>query len=164
MIEGKVKVDQSIAAKAYKRAMWFDAVKSLTYFHGIRLAIVWFTITIVNGFFGQEFLNTYHGYTLFVILIGFVLYDYQQWSKKIDETRVEDYVAKLDELGVQIDREFVEERYDWDLYKNYEEYEDYIQINFVNGGMTIIPKTNELYEVIQFTKTKIPSVENTDKK
>jgi hypothetical protein len=69
---------------------------------------------------------------------------------------VQGYTAILDDNGVTIKSEVAENHFSWDSYKSYKDYDTYIQINFANEGMSLIPKTPELYEIIEFTKTKLP--------
>lgn len=156
MLEAKIRVEKELVAKGYKKGLWFNALKDISYFYAVRLMGVWILVSIVDGLFNQSSLMTMHAYALIGLWIAVSIYEYRKWAKQIEETQTDEYVAILDDIGVIIKKEATEERFNWEFYKDYEEHQDYLQINFTYGGMGIIPRTPELFEVVEFTKNKLP--------
>jgi hypothetical protein len=83
-----------------------------------------------------------------------------------DKTEGWEFIAKLDDTGVTTrapqdviqDAMNEESRYEWSFYQSFKDYEDYLQITDINGGITFVPKTVELMELVEFTKNKIPEI------
>ena len=154
MIEEHIQIDKNLAVKGYKKALKFKAIRDTTYFWATRLFIVWIAIVIADQIGNQGQLIGLHFQFILGLWVIASIYSYVDWYKKINNIEGWDFHAKLDEKGVTTTIS-KESRMDWNSYANYKEYEDYLQINDVHGGITFLPKTSKLNNVIEFTKTKI---------
>jgi hypothetical protein len=155
MIEAHIKIDDELAAKGYKKALRFKAVRDISYYYAARLMLVWIVIMIVNGLMNAPELSKVHLLALALVWIGASVHGYLDWSKKIAETRGWSFDARLDARGVTTDTDR-EQHHDWDYYKGYREFDDYLEIEMGDGGFSFLPKRPELFEVIEYTKEKIP--------
>lgn len=61
------------------------------------------------------------------------------------------FYVKLDELGVTISEEHIP----WEHYKFYIEHKSYLEIYDVNQKVSFLPKSNNLNEIINYTKRHI---------
>jgi hypothetical protein len=158
MLEAYIQVEKNIAVKGHKRGLRSKAIKDISFYYAWRLFIVWAVIIQTNAIWGgNDKLIFWQSIVFIVLWISASIYEYRDWSKRMDTYEVQSYTAILDDSGVTIRTEITENRYSWDSYKSYKEYDNYIQINFANEGMSLIPKTPELFEIIEFTKSKLPS-------
>jgi hypothetical protein len=66
------------------------------------------------------------------------------------------------EFDVVVDAEGVTSRSDtsvtreWSFYKQYREYEDYLEIEDHDGDITFVPRSTDTQELVEFTKGHIP--------
>ena len=82
-------------------------------------------------------------------------YLYIQWRKNLKKhLKGHTFFAKVNDEGVTTRKD--EEFHKWDTYKYFIEYDDYLMFKHIDGSMSFLPKTEELKEIIDFTKTKIP--------
>lgn len=155
MLDAHIEIEDKLAAKGFKRAMRSKAIIDIAHYYATNLVVVWIIIAIADGIFGAGHLIFPH--LLFIIGLGIVatVYGYFDWVKRIEQTKGWSFYAKLDEQGV-ITNLSQENRFNWNYYKNYKEYEDYLQIESSEGTFTFVPKTPELSEIVEFTKQKIP--------
>lgn len=154
MLEANIKIDDELAAKGFKRALKFKAMRDIAYHYGIRLMIIWLVLMFANGIMNAPHLNTIYLMFLAGLWLIASAYSYYDWARKIDYTKGWSFYAKIDELGVTTNVDH-EARYEWSFYKNYKEFDDYLQIEDINGGISFLPKKPELFEIIEFTKRKI---------
>jgi hypothetical protein len=158
MLEGYIQVEKDIAVKVYKKDLRSKAVRDISFYYAWRLFIVWAVIIQTDAIWGgNNKLIFWQSIGFIVLWISASIYEYRDWSKRMDAYEVPSYTAVLDDTGVTIKSEILESRHSWDSYKSYKEHDRYIKINFTNGGMSLIPKTPELFEIIEFTKSKLPS-------
>ncbi len=155
MLEAHIEIEDKLAAKGFKRAMRNKAIAELAHYYATNLVIVWIIIAIADGIFGAGHLIFPHLLFIIGLCVAATILGYFDWVKRIDQTKGWSFHAKLDEQGVITDIS-QETRYNWNYYKNYKEYEDYLQIESSEGTFTFVPKTPELSEMIEFTKQKIP--------
>lgn len=156
MLEAQIEIDKELAVKGYKRALKNKALREIAYFYASRLTIVWLVVSAANLLVNEENLTNYYLLIFAGLWIISTTHGYLQWQKKLaNETQGWSFYASLDDIGVttNINRN---NRYNWDFYTNYIEYDDYLQINDSQGDVTFLPKSAELSEIIEFTKNKIP--------
>ena len=159
MPEARIEIPDEIAAKGFKRAMTPSALSQIASHYGNNLAIVWVVIAIVDGIFGAGQLIFYHLIAMIGLWIAASFLRYREWSKLISLSKGWSFHARLDEEGITTTRDHAadeETRVSWSFYKNYVEYETYLQIEHDDGNFSFLPKTPELFELIEFTKRKIP--------
>jgi hypothetical protein len=154
MLEAHIKIEKELAVEGFRRALKFKAVKDISYFYGLRLMIVWIVISLANALAGEEHLSGYHGLFLIAVWIAFSVHVYYKWHRDLGDTEGWEFYAQLDEFGVTTTADG-ENRNEWNFYSSYIEHEDYLQINDTDGGITFLPKTPELTELVEFTKRKI---------
>lgn len=158
MLEARVEIPDELAGKGFKRAMTPTAVPQIAAYYGNRLAALWVVIAIADGLAGAGHLIPYHLAVMVVVWIGATLLRYNEWSKEILAMKGWSFLATLDEEGVTTKHDVpLEHRIAWSHYKNYVEYETYMQIEDVDGHFSFLPKTPELFQLIEFTKGKIPA-------
>ena len=158
MLETQVEISDALASKGYRKAMSTKAFVQISAYYGQQLAIVWVIIAIADALADAEYLISYHLLVFIAIWIVASAMRYRSWTKEVEAMKGWSFVAKLDERGVVTNfTSSDEQRYDWSFYKNYVEYETYLQIEDENGGFSFLPKTPELFEAIEFTKQKIPA-------
>ena len=155
MVEARIEITDEIAAKGFKKAMAASAIKQIASYYGNTLAILWVIVAIVDGIAGVGELIFYHLLAMIGIWIVASMLRYREWSKEIARTPGWSFDAWLDEDGVTT-RTDGERRVSWNFYRNYVEYDTYLQIEDETGNFTFLPKTPHLHQVIEFTKGKIP--------
>ena len=155
MPEAHVRIEKELAVEGFRRALKFSAVKDISYYYGLRLMVVWIVISLANALAGEEHLSGYHGLFLLAIWIAVSVHGYYKWHRDLGDTEGWEFYAQLDELGVTTTVNG-ENRNEWNFYSSCIEHEDYLQINDTRGGITFLPKTPELAELVEFTKRKIP--------
>ena len=155
MIEAKVLIPKNIVAKAYLNSdtpysyLKHIKVSALPYF------MAWTGVILVNIITGNKDLIFWHLLAISVFGVLYATYIYKEYEEMYSSNGNDiEYYVRLDNSGVYINQP--EQYTSWDEYKSYVEYDDYIQINS-NNGVTFLPKTEELKDVIQFTKEKIPN-------
>jgi hypothetical protein len=121
--------------------------------------IVWFVISFANAMAGEAHLSGYQGLFLIGVWIAASVHGYRKWHRDIGEMEGWEFHARADELGVTTDAAS-ESRKEWSHYSSYIEHDDYLQLNDMTGNITFLPKSPELEEFIEFTKTKIPGKES----
>jgi hypothetical protein len=158
MLEARIEIPDKIAAEGFKRAMTPSAVPQIASYYGNKLALLWVIIAIVDGLAGSGELIFYHLLTMIGVWIAASVLRYLEWSKEIARTPGWSFEVSLDDDGVTITRDTtdVKRRVGWSFYKNYVEYDKYLQIEDRDGNFSFLPKTPELLKVIEFTKEKIP--------
>ena len=155
MLEAQIEIEDKLAAKGFKRALQSRAIRDYAKFYAQYLVIIWIVIAIADGIYGAGHLIFPHLLFIAGLWIVATVFGYLDWSNKIAQTKGWSFHAKLDEQGVIITRS-ENERLNWNFYKNYKEYEDYLQIECTNGNFTFVPKSPELFELVEYTKEKIP--------
>ncbi|HEX8286511.1 MAG TPA: hypothetical protein VF556_00860 [Pyrinomonadaceae bacterium] len=156
MLEATIEIEDKLAAKGYKRALQGKALRDIAHYYATKLIIVWVVIAVADGLYGAGNLIFTHLIFIFGLWIVATVYGYADWSRRIAQTKGWAFRARLDEQGVVTSAFSNEERKNWNYYKSYKEYEDYLQIESTQGEITFLPKTPELFEVVEFTKQKIP--------
>lgn len=154
MLEAQIKIEDDLAAKGFKRALKNRAITDHAKFYGNYLLTVWVFIAVIDGLFGAGELIFVHLLAIAFLWLAATAYGYNRWLKQIDNVKGWEFHAKLDEQGV-ITGTLDEQRMNWNFYKNYVEYDDYLQIESTDGDFTFVPKTPELFEIVEFTKQKI---------
>lgn len=155
MLEANIQIHKDLVVKAYRRAWRYKALRDISYFYAIRLLIVWMVAGAANNVTGKSGSINFH-LTFIILWVIAVIHGFIKWHKDISRTMTNwDFNAVLDYSGVTT-KTISENNYKWNFYKNYQEYEDYLQINDFKGGITFLPKTPELCEIIEFTKSNIP--------
>ena len=158
MLEARIEIPDELAAKGFMRAVRPAAVPRIAAYYGNRLAAIWVAIAIADGLAGAGELIPYHLFVIALVWIGACAFRYREWSKEIASTKGWTFLAKLDEEGVTTRHDIPDERrVAWSYYKNYVEYDTYVQIEDENGQFSFLPKSPELFELIEFTKRKIPA-------
>lgn len=157
MLEAKIEISDELAAEGFRRAMSTKALIQIFAAYGGQLAIVWIAISILDAYFGAGYLIPYNLIPLGAIWVYSSLKRYLDWSSKVAATKGWSFYARLDEESVVTNHAASEDRIvGWDFYKNYVEYDDYLQIEDHDGNYTFVPKTPELFPLVEFTKRKIP--------
>ena len=155
MIEAKVFLPKHIAAKGHinsNKPYVFSKhlINSIPPYFFAWASVILIDVTTDNA-------NLVWWHFISILFFAFLLssYNYVKLEEFYKSTAREmEYDVQLDDSGVYIKNP--DKHISWDNYLNYVEYEDYIQINSV-GGTSFLPKTDELKEVIDFTKQKIPN-------
>ncbi len=155
MLEAQIQIEDELAAKGFKRALRGKAIRDIAKFYANYLVIIWVIIAVADGLMGAGHLIFAHLIVILGLWIVATTLGYYDWTKRIAETKGWSFHAKLDEQGV-ITNISNENRMNWNFYKSYKEYEDYLQIESSEGNFTFVPKTPELFELVEFTKQKIP--------
>ena len=62
------------------------------------------------------------------------------------------FYVSLNQQGVQISQKLTP----WEHYTFYIEHDDYLEIHDIENNISYLPKTNDIDEIISFTKTHIP--------
>ncbi|HSK72213.1 MAG TPA: hypothetical protein VK892_10990 [Pyrinomonadaceae bacterium] len=154
MLEAHIQIDDELAAKGYKRALKGKAIRDIAKFYSNYLIVIWVVVAVADGLMGAGHLIFPHLVVIFGLWIAAIFLGYNQWTKQVAAIKGWSFYAKLDEQGVIITRS-ENERLNWNFYKNYKEYDDYLEIESSQGEITFLPKTPELFEVVEFTKQKI---------
>jgi hypothetical protein len=155
MIEAQVKIDDELAVKGYRKALRFKALKEHAYYYSSKLAVVWVVVAFADALFGAPHLIAPHFFFLLALSVAATAYGFFQWDKRIGELKGWSFYARLDEMGVTT-RNPQENWYEWNSYAGYREFDDYLEIERLPGEISFLPKTPELFQVIEFTKEKIP--------
>lgn len=158
MLEARVEIPDDIASPGFKRAKTPGALLQIASQYGYNLVVIWAVVAFVDLILRAGYLILPHLAVLTGLWIAATIYRYFAWSKEIAQTRGWTFYAQLDDHGVTLRRDPTEgeTRVSWSFYKNYVEYETYLQIEDSTGNFSFLPKTPELFELIEFTKTKIP--------
>lgn len=156
MLEANIEIKDELAAKGFRKALRIKAIKDHAAFYGSYLIVIWIVIAVADGLLGAGHLIFPH----LLVIVGLwgvaTAHGYLDWTKRIAQTKGWRFYAKLDEQGVITKWALDEERRNWNFYKSYREYDDYLEIESQSGQFTFVPKTPELFEMIEFTKEKIP--------
>ena len=156
MLEAHVEISDALAAKAYKQAMSFQALTQIAGYYSRSIAIIWVVISIADAVADAAYLITYHFLFLAGTLFAATAWKYRRWLKEVEGMKGWSFHAKLDEDGVVATRSNEPiERINWSSYKNYVEFDTYLQIQHQDGQFSFLPKSPELFDLIEFTKTKI---------
>ena len=155
MLEARITIDDDLAARGFKRAMSTKAIVDISAHYAWMLTIVWMIVSVVDGFFNAGELITVHLLFLTGLWIFATARRYFEWSRETASMKGWSFDAVVDELGVIVRRSFEEEQVSWSSYKNYVEFDHYLQIEDENGNFSFLPKTPELFEIVEFTKQKI---------
>lgn len=157
MLEGRIEISDELAAEGFKRAMRRSALVQITSYYGNNLALIWVFVAIVDGIVGAPQLIFWHGLMMIAIGIAASAKKYFDWARDISNLKGWGFRAVLDEDGVTTFSDVsAEQRVNWSHYKNYVEYDSYLQIEDQTGNFSFLPKTPELIQLIEFTKRKIP--------
>ncbi|MFN0280101.1 MAG: hypothetical protein ACKVRN_16110 [Pyrinomonadaceae bacterium] len=118
---------------------------------------LWLIIAIADLIGGQPQLATLHAFVLFLIWIIITIYAYYAWYNDLEKSTVGwEFDAALDEDGVKTDAKVETERQvPWSFYAGYREFDDHLEIHDKNEEITFVPKTDELADVVAFTKEKV---------
>jgi hypothetical protein len=116
-------------------------------------------IILVDLISGNGHLIIWHILSLLIVSGLISLFLHMQWKNDLlQKTKDHTYTVKLDETGVQIISE--PKNYKWGDYLYYVEYEDYLLIMNKEVGISFLPITPELSDIIEYTKKKIPNKAN----
>lgn len=155
MIVAHVTIEKELAVRGWRRALRFRSIKNISYFYAVRLTIVWIIISIVNGIFDDGRLTGYHLLALTIVWLVATLARYINWYREIGENTVGwEFDVVLDDDGVTSKSHSSMTR-NWSFYKQYREYDDYLEIEDSDGNITFLPKTNDMQELVEFTKAHI---------
>ncbi len=156
MIEAEIHLSDELAAKALLRSQKRKAIKDSIKILGGFLGLVWIIVAILDFVYQTGSLIFFHFVFLFGLFLILVVTEYYLWKKKIAETNGWSFHAKLDDQEVVVTYTYPEIRRYWASYKSYEEFDEYLQIESMNGEISFVPKTPELFDLIEFTKRRIP--------
>ena len=156
MISGHVQIERELAIRGWRRAFRFRGLWKLAYYNACELIVIWVVIAIANAIQHQGVLSIFHFEILAIFWVVATLACHIKWYLDIEKNTFGwAFDAILDENGVKVTRSESEKHYDWVSYKAYKEYEDYLEIEDIKGNVTFLPKTEDLAEVISFTKSKL---------
>jgi len=154
MIEQEIKVPKETIVKGV-----YNSKKYLNFANNLK-GIFLITFIMAMGIISLDIASNNNElvipHLIFIVLFSltFSIYSSLTWkSELLQETEDNIYFAKIDDKGVTIKGE--ELKIYWEAYQYYKEYDDYILIKLKDSGLTFLPKTKELEEVIEFTKSKI---------
>jgi len=157
MLEAQVEIPDALASEGYKRAMALRAVGQIGGYYSRNLAVIWVVIAIADAFANAGHLIFYHFLFLLAVAAVATAMRHYDWSKEVAAMKGWTFHAKLDDDGVVTQYSLLpSEHRGWEFYRNYVEYDSYLQIEDQNGGFSFLPKTPELFEIIEFTRSKIP--------
>ncbi len=158
-LSGHIKIDKELAVKGYRRALRFSAFNTYSYYYAVRLVVVGLAIAMADAFWDERDLIPRHAAVLGVVWLGITLFEYIRWYHDLGtKTEGWEFDATLDDTGVKSYAKVeAENKYAWDFYTSCREYEDYLEIRDSNGQVTFVPKTQELNDLVNFTKEKIPN-------
>jgi hypothetical protein len=155
MLEVRVQIEDELAVKGYRKALRRNAIDNIIYFYMPKLLAAWLVVAFVDAVAGAGHLIIPHMLALSGLVFVASIYSYFEWEKKISRLKGWNFYARLDEMGVTTMNP-QENWYEWSSYKGYREFDDYLEIERLPGEISLLPKTPELFEAIEFTKQKIP--------
>lgn len=157
-ITGRIKIEKEFVLKAYRRKNRWGGLFHVGYHLAIRLMFVWLAIASADACAGRRDLAALHALTIFFVWIVATVCYYVSWYQSLKKTVVGwEFDATLDDEGVKThsivdaDREVP-----WSFYKGYREHDGYLEIHDQKDQVTFVPKTEELADLVVFTKEKIP--------
>jgi hypothetical protein len=157
MLEAHITIDRDLIIKGYKKAHAVKVLGDAVGFYGWRLLLVWLAVAAADGMKDREDLIGIHLFIVLGAAAALSIHTYYDWTKKLAGAAADGYLhVVLDDEGVTIKNDN-DKRIEWDSYSHFKEYEDYLEITHSSGEISFLPKTDELADVIVFTKTKIPS-------
>ena len=157
MIEANIRIDRDLIIRGYKKAYGMQTLRSGASFYSWRAFAVWLPVALADGFYGRADLIGVHLYILVGLAVAASVHHYFDWTKELSlSARDSELHVALDDEGVIIKND---KRIEWDSYSYFKEYDEYLEITHSSGDISFLPKTNELANVIIFTKTKIPGKE-----
>jgi hypothetical protein len=159
-VSAHIKIEKEQALRWSKRALRSAVFFKFAWFYAVGLIILWLIIAIADLIGGQPQLAALHALSLFLVWIGLTIYDYYRWNSSLEKTTVGwEFDATLDEEGVKTDTKVETEiEVPWSFYTGYREYDDHLEIHDKKDQVTFVPKTDELADVVTFTKEKIRSL------
>jgi hypothetical protein len=155
MIEAKINVPREIIIDGLVKSRTIKTVLSDLSALASFYLLAWSVVIFVDVLTNNLYLIWWHFLALAFLVLIMTLYADSQAIKKIKSTaKNSEYTAKLDDSGVYIN--YPDKHHGWDEYEYYKEHDEYLEIKGKTTGITFLPKTNELIEVVKYTKTKIP--------
>ena len=156
MIEAHITIDRDLAIKGYKRAYGKTTLKNGLGFYNIRAFFVFLAVAVADALYDGGHLIGVHLCVISAVGIGAAFHHYFDWVKQLSAT-TRDYELHvvLDDEGVTVKNDN-DMRIEWDSYAYFKEYEDYLEITNSSGEISLLPKRDDLADVIIFTKSKIP--------
>jgi len=156
MIEKEITIPKEIIVKGLLHSRSFsefiDNLKGFLYMSCYAAS----AIILVDSITSNTQLIKWHILSLVTLSLLVAVVTHAQWKKEIiNKSKDFTYNAKLDDTGVFLSG--VSKHYNWNQYQYYIEYSDYLLIKGTESGVSFLPKTKELSDVIEFTKTKIPN-------
>lgn len=159
MIEAHIRIDRDLIIKGYKKAHGMKALGNGASFYSWRLLLVWFAVAMVDAWGNRADLMKIHFCIIMSLSVVAAVHSYFDWSKKLSQTAQDTELhVILDDEGVTIKND-LDKLIEWNSYSYFKEYDAYLEITHSSGEISFVPKTDELANVIIFTKTKIPSKE-----
>lgn len=139
-----------------RRAFLSDGLFRFAWFYAVVLAVLWLIIAIADLIGRQPQLAGLHALVLFLVWIGLTSYDFYSKYRGIAKTAVGwEFDATVDDDRVQTNARAETHEVPWSFYTRYREYEDHLEIHDKKEQVTFLPKTDELEDLIAFTKRKI---------
>ena len=157
MLKAEIHISNDLAVKGFERSLRAKAIRDISYFYATRLTFVWLALFFADAWINEAHLATWHLLILFAAWVAISAHGYFDWKKELANTKGWSFYAELDDIGVKTKSlDSSESFYEWDSYKSYTEYEDYLQIDGPGDSVSFLPKEPELISLIEFTKEKIP--------
>jgi hypothetical protein len=159
MIEKEITIPKNITIKGILKS-----TKYISFLQDLRNSINLLLfglggIILVDIISGNGYLIIWHMLSLLIVSVFVSQFLHMEWKNDIlEKTKDHTYIVKLDEAGVQIINKPKNHR--WDDYLYYVEYEDYLLIMNKEVGISFLPITPELSDVIEYAKKKIPNKVN----
>ncbi|MCJ8314902.1 MAG: hypothetical protein HRU38_22365 [Saccharospirillaceae bacterium] len=155
MIEKKINIPKEIIKKGLLKSLKYTTLIENIKGSFALCSFFLIGITFVDFVTGNSNLVFLHILSCFVISCLMSIKFFYEWISEVkNETEDFIYSVKLDELGVHIKND--EYLVKWEEYLYFIEYEDYLLIKIKDSGVSFLPKTLELTDVIEYTKKKVP--------
>lgn len=155
MKEHKITVSKELFHKALikekKYSEFIDILKILF----SQTILIFLIVILIDKYTHNSNIIYLHTSYIYIVVVSMAAYLYVHWRiilKK--ELKGYTFTAIVSDEGVVTKQN--EEFHEWNSYKYFIEYDEYLMIKHKNGGLSFLPKTEELKEIIEFTKTKIP--------
>lgn len=153
MIKATINVEKELWAKALIKEKSLSTLFYYLRYYSGQFSYAWIVVAIVDYFTENIDLIFIHLISLMFLVIIASIYTFFIWKKDFINSESDySFKVELDETGVNlVDSNIFHE---WSYYEYYKEYENYLLIR-ANDGYSVLPKNNELLELIQFTKKMI---------
>ena len=156
MIEAKVVVPREIIIEGLAKSRNLKSLLLELYAASSIYFMAWSVVVLVDVVTNNTHLILWHLLALAVLSVVVSLRTYSQYKDELkSKAKSVEYFVKLDDSGVYISHP--KKHYGWEEYQCYIEHDKYLQLMGRNTGVSFLPKTDELSEVIEYTKSKIPN-------